>query len=200
MVGGLHVALAFQVTKDDRQSVTLREPGEFFVDLVPGLAPGRRTGREFGRLPLPGASACGVGVRPGGDSAGDAVEPGGERVGRPDRAGRAGEDQERRLGRILGLVIVAGDLPAGAPDHRPMSLDERRECRLGDVGGTAEEALEQGTVREAGGRPDLEQGLELRLRTRQWTLRPRTRPPVFVSRTLHQSANRRLGMLQFSYD
>ena len=161
---------------------------------------GRRVGREFGRSPFSGASACGVGVRPCGDAAGDAVEPGGERVGRSDRAGRAGEDQERRLGGILGLVVVAGDLPAGAPDHRPVPLDEGRERRLGDVRRTAEEALEQGTVREAGGRPDPEQSLELRLRTRQWTPRPRTRPPVFVSRTLYKSASRRVGMLQVSYD
>ena len=58
------------------------------------------------------------------------MKPARERATAPDRPGPLGEDQEHRLGCILGIVRVAQNLPADAVDHRPMTLDQGRESGL----------------------------------------------------------------------
>jgi len=63
------------------------------------------------------------------------------------------QDQERRLERILGVVVVAQDLMADPLYHRPVPLDQRREGRFIATG---YEHIEQLPVGEAGNRADLE--------------------------------------------
>src|SRR5690606_33285055 len=78
--GGLFVAQTLEVTEYDRRLVARRESGELLMDFGPGLGlggAGLGVG-GFGRFPLAGASASGVGVSPRGDAAGDSVKPGGE--------------------------------------------------------------------------------------------------------------------------
>ena len=48
----------------------------------------------------------------------------------PDRAGLAGQDEERRLEGVLGVVRVAEDAPADGQDHRPVPRHQGRERRL----------------------------------------------------------------------
>jgi hypothetical protein len=44
--------------------------------------------------------------------------------------GPPGNNQERGLEGVLRFVDVAQDLAANPPDHRPMTVDEYRECSL----------------------------------------------------------------------
>jgi hypothetical protein len=59
----------------------------------------------------------------------------------PDRGGAAGQHEEGRLRGVLGLMLVADDLPTEAHDHRPMSLDQGREGVLIALGGELLEEL-----------------------------------------------------------
>ena len=90
----------------------MRRPGTF------GVAP---------LVPLP----TGLG-RPGPprDAQGDRVQPRGQGTVHPERSGPACQDQEDRLERILGLVLIAEDGAAGAIDRGAVPFDERREGPL----------------------------------------------------------------------
>ena len=70
-------------------------------------------------------------------------EPGPQRVRRPERAGLACQDQEGRLGRILGVVVVAEDAPADALHHRAVPTDQGREGGLGARAAPRQESLDE---------------------------------------------------------
>ncbi len=74
----------------------------------------------------------------------DAIKPVGEHRRGSDRSRLAGEDEERGLEGVLGIVVVAEDAPADAQDHRPMPPDDRLERRLI---ATCDEPFEQIAVR-----------------------------------------------------
>ncbi len=50
------------------------------------------------------------------------MEPTGHGIGLAQRAGLAGQDQERGLEGVLGVVSVMEDLAADAQHHRPVPL------------------------------------------------------------------------------
>ena len=56
-----------------------------------------------------------------------AVEPVAELLPWHDRSRLAGEDEERRLEGVLGVVVVPEDPAADAPDHRAVAMDDRLE-------------------------------------------------------------------------
>ncbi len=60
---------------------------------------------------------------------GDAMQPAAQGVGDVQRAGLAGQDEERGLKGILGVVLVAQDSKARGCDHRAMSRHQAREGR-----------------------------------------------------------------------
>ena len=60
-----------------------------------------------------------------------AVQPRRNRDLPADRPGPAGQDQKRRLKRILGLVRITQHAPAHLEHHRPMARQQDRECELG---------------------------------------------------------------------
>jgi hypothetical protein len=62
-----------------------------------------------------------------GHAVGDAVKPAGNGSLLVDGIGLAGEDQERALEGIFGIVIIAEDMTAHVPDQRAVSVDERGE-------------------------------------------------------------------------
>jgi len=75
------------------------------------------------REPLPTLSA-----RAG--LADDAVRPRGQGIARLDRGSLAGQNQERSLKGILGVMGIAQDPPAYLKDHGTMPLDQRGEGPL----------------------------------------------------------------------
>ena len=77
-----------------------------------------------------------------------------------DRAGPAGQQQERDLERILGQMRVGQQVAADAQDHRPVPLDQGGEGRLGRLATTGE-VIEQGAIRHRAHRPDAEERADL---------------------------------------
>ncbi len=65
--------------------------------------------------------------RLGRDPQRDAVQPAPDRLAAADRTSLTGQDQERRLRCILGVVLVVEYLPADAQDHRSVAIHQRRE-------------------------------------------------------------------------
>jgi len=63
------------------------------------------------------------------------------------------QDQERRLERILGVVVVAQHIATHPLHHRPMPLDQRRESRFV---ATRHEQVEQLLVGKPNNRADFE--------------------------------------------
>ena len=97
------------------------------------LSPARRAPREPG----------GLGLHPGCDPIGDTVQPGPKhRRFRIFPALRM-RCQERRLGRVLGILKPIEDLSADGHDRRPVSRHQRLEGRIGLVGCPDQEKLDQ---------------------------------------------------------
>ena len=63
------------------------------------------------------------------DPVADPVQPARERAADPQRAGLAGQEQERRLEGILGVVRVAEHLAADRQDHPTVAADQGLEGR-----------------------------------------------------------------------
>jgi hypothetical protein len=91
-----------------------------------------------------------------------------------NRAGVPGQDQERGLEGILGVVVIAQDLATHPLHHRPVPLDQRRE---GGFLPTAHEPVEQLPIAEANNRADLEK-------------RPQVMTCAGVMSTGHESGSR----------
>ena len=104
--------------------------------------PSDLTARRRGRPPAR--------ARRGGRPCGRPVEPAAELVARRRVAGSPGQDEEGRLERVLRGVPVGQDAEAGAPDHRPVAVDQRRErrLRLGSPRGVASQELGVGELAE----------------------------------------------------
>ncbi len=94
------------------------------------------------------------------DPAGHAMEPSRQRIRIVDRARPAGQQQERRLERILGQVAVGQQMATDAQHHRPMPLDQGRERRLGCLT-TVGELIEQAAIGRCTQRPDVEERANL---------------------------------------
>src|SRR5215212_4108607 len=92
-------------------------PGEV---VLPRGDPGRRVGFL---LPPPGRLA----PRPPSRPVGDAVQPAARRLRLADRAGLAGQDEERGLEGVLGVGPRTEDTPADVEDHRAVAGDEGAE-------------------------------------------------------------------------
>ncbi len=90
-----------------------------------------------------------------------AVEPGAEQVRIADRPGLSGQDEEDGLEGVLGVMVIAQELPADAQDHRPVSGDDRGEGGLVGRLASGGEPLEQFAVGEPGGASALEERAEL---------------------------------------
>jgi hypothetical protein len=150
--GGLLVRLPFEIAEDQGSAVFLGELVQLVVEHPPQLAPGDLgericLGMEFlgqGGAPrpqtfagegrrrrLPTPMACGAGPCVQRQTLGDRAQPAADRIppGYP-RPGLAGQDQERRLNDVLGLMLVTKDAPAGPEHPGAVALHERRERRL----------------------------------------------------------------------
>src|SRR5262245_55387743 len=73
-----------------------------------------------------------------------AVEPAGDPFAWHDRRGLAGEDQEGRLEGVFGVLAVAEQAAAHAPDQRAQRADQGREHSLAAVPDEAAEKLTVG--------------------------------------------------------
>jgi hypothetical protein len=62
------------------------------------------------------------------------VQPADKASGWPDAGGLFGQDEERRLEGIFGIVPVPQHMLANAQDHRPVAGDQCLKCRRITVG------------------------------------------------------------------
>ena len=152
-----------QVAEHDRGAEPLRQTLDFLVDrrtivFIRRSLVGSWSGRPLGppALVRPPPGRGGSGAR--GDAGGDPEEPAPDRAPIPDRCGPAGEDQERRLERIFGVVRVAEDRAADAQDHRAVPVHQDGERGLVPPG---QEAIQQLPVGQPRARPRDEEGLDL---------------------------------------
>ncbi len=97
-----------------------------------------------------------------------AVQPAADRLAATDRVGPTCQDQECRLRRVLGIVLVAQHLPADPQDHRPMAIDQRREGRFRRLVPLLCEPFEQLAVGQTAGRTCPEQCLDLPVKSHRW--------------------------------
>ena len=84
-------------------------------------------------LPFDSPSTGGLGLGLARDSKRHPEEPARQRIAPPDRARLLGQDQKRRLRRVLSVVKVAQHLAADTQNHRPVAVDQRGEG-IGRVG------------------------------------------------------------------
>ena len=133
LLGRLPVGLPLQLAEDDGQAVLLGQAGH--LPIQPREQFVRVLVRDrFGFGHLPGRAFPDPPLRPGrprfhGRLECHPVEPVAELLPRHDRSRLPGEDQERRLEGVFGVVVIPEDAAADAPDERPVSLDDRLEGR-----------------------------------------------------------------------
>ena len=130
----LLVRVALQVAQDHRPAVPLRQSIDLRVDdraaVVWAVATSDLDPR-LGGVPLMPRPAGRSHLRPHGHAGRDAVEPRAERLAHPERAVSAGQDQERGLERVLGIVAVPQDgvTGAAAPSARAERPGPRTRAR-----------------------------------------------------------------------
>ena len=155
----LLVGPAFQVAEDHRRAKPLGKSADLFVqerlDVVRALRAALRLDRtQGGPVPLMLASPRRGGTGTRRDAEGHPVQPARQRVTLPDRSGRPGQDEERGLKSVLGIVMIAQDRMTDPLDHGPVPFQQRRERQLVTPG---HEHLQQVPVAHSGDRPGLEE-------------------------------------------
>ncbi len=131
------------------------------LDVVRAVGAALRLDRaQGGPVPLELASPRRGGPDPRRDPKGHAVQPARQRVAPPDRSGRPGQDEERGLESVLGLVMIAQDRLTDPTDHGPVPFHQRRERQLVSPGC---EHLQQVPVADSRDRPGLEEEAEVAL-------------------------------------
>ena len=169
-LGRLVEGEALEVAEHDRQAEGPRQSVDLAVQGLGLLAvdhrarPGRRDadsgrldGARLPRLATAGEPAPGLPGR----AERHAVEPVAQQVGVADRPGLAGQDEEDGLEGVLGMVVVAQELPADAQDHRPVARHQGGEGGLAGRLAAGGEPLEELAVGEPGDRAALEERPEL---------------------------------------
>ncbi len=131
LLGRFVLSPPFQQTQQQWTAMLLGQTSQFLVEDCLQLPPGhvrQGIGRSLAFLPLGLLAVPGsLGACLKGDAAGRPMQEAGDRLGLAERCRLAGEDQEGGLQGVLGVLDVMQHLPADAPDHRPMPLDQRGE-------------------------------------------------------------------------
>ena len=129
---------------------------------IAATSSGARTAptRRSATRPFQVATSSRAGPGPPRGPASDPVQPRPQRRTHPDRPATPKQNQEGRLRGVPRLVLVAEDVPAGSEDHRRMPIHQRMERGLGWGSITGRESFQQLTIRQAGGRPRFEQGVQ----------------------------------------
>ena len=133
VAGRLLVGQALEVAEDQGRPIRAGEAIDLLVDQEDHPVVPRRLDRAGGRrlrvpalvMPTPRIGDPQAGRGPHGDG----VEPGPERVADPEGLRPQCQRQEDGLEGILDVVLVAERGPAGAPDHRPVALEQGLERR-----------------------------------------------------------------------
>ena len=156
-----------QIAKHDRRAIFLRQAVHLLVNqgvtIGVALCPDfDRTARVLDRapqlvLPPPDDGRSETRRR----AAGDLMKPRTQRVLHPERSCLADQHQERGLEGILGVMLVAEDGQADAPDQRLVPLDQRREGELGHLVRVGREPLQELTVGQVPDGPNVVKGSEL---------------------------------------
>jgi hypothetical protein len=145
--------------------VAIRKATNFLMKGRPRL---RRPGLTLVRLrakggtpPLVGTPSTGIGLDTNGDPEGDTMKPARDGIGLADRLGPAGEDEERGLKGVLGVVRIAKDLLADAQHHWSVPFHQRREGRLISTVPRRQETLDELAVGQVAYDAEFEDSVEL---------------------------------------
>ena len=159
---------AFEVAQHDGDTEALRQSLDLIVDRRPevralavigpsAVVPPRD---HLGRPPFMGRSSGSGGPGAHGGAVGHLMQPGAQRVLHPERPGFADQDQEGRLERILGLMLVTQYRPASLEHDRPVPLDQGGKGELGRLA-AAREPLQELAVGHVPDGTDVEKRAEL---------------------------------------
>jgi len=105
-------------------------------------------------------SACGAGG--GSDPASDLEKPWAERLPDAERSRLTGQDEERGLKGVFGIVPIVQDGLTRVEDHRAVALDQGSEAQFGHLAVAAREPVQKLPVGQLPGRPGLEDRLNER--------------------------------------
>ena len=98
---------------------------------------------------------------PRSNSAGDAVKPARNRLAVADRGRSPGQHQERRLKRVIRIMVIVYQRSAEPPHHRPVPLDQhlKRDLCIGliTVAMSGQEQIKELPIGQAAQRPRPEQ-------------------------------------------
>lgn len=175
LIGGLPMSLALQLAEDDGDAVLLGLAAQLLVkpfDQVVALILGQ--GRRFPHLrhlAFPRAPPRPQRSRLQGRLVRDPVEPVAELLAWRDRRRLASQNEERRLQRILGVVVIPQHAATDAPDHRTVAVDRHRKD---GVLPASQETLQELPVRQPTKRAHLEEGLK----TTACRIRPSRSPSI----------------------
>src|SRR5262245_52988682 len=144
MLSRLLTGLALQVAKDDGNTILVGQAaqllGEQGLEVVPHVLLLKSPFGHLHHLPFPLLPSGGYRPRLQRRLVGHAVEPVGHHLLRFNRRRLADEDEERGLESVFGVVVVAEDTAAHAPDHRTMP--PHQGCKGGIVS-LSQERLQQ---------------------------------------------------------
>ena len=166
LLGGLDVGQSFEVAEHDRQPESVRKAIDLLVKLGPAIewvGSVRMEDRHLGTSTFVGPASGGGDSRLGRDANRDGVQPAADHLSAPDRSRPPGQDQERRLGSVLGVVDVAKELPARRQDHRRMPLDQGRESGFRRLPAPGVEAIQQLRIRQGSDGAFVEEHLKVPL-------------------------------------
>jgi hypothetical protein len=144
----LLIGFAFDVTKDNRCPVFIRQAVQFLIEnrlqIPPNLLTGRFGVGHLHHLPFAEPSTGGVGLCFQGHMIGNRVEPVSHRTAPVQGTSPTKEHEKGGLEGVLGRMTVVQDTPADAQHHRAVSPDQGGKRGLLVP---AEELLQQLSVR-----------------------------------------------------
>src|SRR5262249_12258266 len=145
LVGRLLLAPRLQAAQDEGLAVLLGQAVQLLIEhglqLPPGEVRGGRTRGLSGSLGLVAAAAGPGPPRLHGDAVSDPVQPAGDGTFLDDGAGLAGQDEERGLEGVLGVLFLAQETAADAHHQRAVALHEGREGGILTQGGEPAQRL-----------------------------------------------------------
>jgi hypothetical protein len=166
LAGCLFVWLFLDIAEHNHGAMSFGQPVDLLVNDVDRVVRRVELGPIRGQLKSPVLdflAAFLLAFRLDGRAERNAMKPGTDGVANPERAGLAYEDEKSGLEGITGVVFVAKDSAARAPDQWPVPLNQRGERGLGRFAIALRKPLEQLPIGDPSERADLEEGLQAML-------------------------------------
>ncbi len=175
--GRLLLTEPIEIAQDKRLAEGLRQRSQLVVEGCPIFAAVHRGEIRCDRMPgcshfspsaLALAPACRSDSHVGRDPKCHAVQPASQRFAAADCSGPFCQDEERRLGGVLGVLFIAKNLAADPQDHGCVPVDEGCKRGFGILAPALEELFEQLPVGQAAGGAGVEEGFDLLDEFHRW--------------------------------